>query len=128
MASQFATATQVSDLRTQFITNMERLRKERKIGILEMIRAKRAWRRWNDPLPDGDGVTVGEAIADEIAMHMVVAGLAATPEAIDWSSIDWEKLFKIILDFIAALMVLFGSLVLALIVAAFLAGGALMVT
>jgi hypothetical protein len=68
------------------------------------------WRHWNDPLPDGDGMTVGEAMADEIALQAVKAGLAGAPEQIDWSSIDWEKLFAFILEFIKALMAIFGGL------------------
>jgi hypothetical protein len=110
MASQFASAATVDILRGQFLAGMQTLRDQRKIGVLDMIRVKRTWRRWNDPLPDGDGMTVGEAMADEIAMQSVLLGLAATPEAIDWSNVDWEKLFKMIIEFIKALLLIFGGL------------------
>jgi hypothetical protein len=110
MASDFATAAQVDSLRGDFIAAAEKARKNRKLGILDAIRSKRVWRHWNDPLPDGDGMTVGEAMADEIALQAVAAGLVATPEAINWDEIDWEKLFAFILEFIKALMLIFGGM------------------
>jgi hypothetical protein len=108
MASEVATAEQVENLRNKFIVEAEKARKARNIGPLEFMRCKRVWRKWDKPCPDEPEITVGEAVADEIAYQLCAAGLVASPEAIDWENIDWEKLFKIILDFIAALIAMFG--------------------
>lgn len=104
------TSEQVGNLRGVFIAECEKARKERKIGVLEMIRCKRVWRNWDKPCPDDPDVTVGEAVADEISMQLVANAMVASPEEINWDAIAefLQKILPLILEFIKMLLPLFA--------------------
>ena len=102
------TAAQVLNARTMFIDEAQKARDARQIGPLEFLRCKRVWRNWDKPSPDDENLTVGEAVTDEIAYQIVKAGLADSPEAINWDEIDWAKLLDFIMQLLKMIMALFA--------------------